>query len=109
MDTEPDRDTSQRIDRWLWHARFFKSRRLAAEAVKLGRIEINGIREKPAKPVRVGDTVLVTKSTRRYEVIVQDIVPRRVSAGITQQLYRGPTPAPPTAKRCAGHGRSTRS
>ena len=88
MGTELDRDTSQRIDRWLWHARFFKSRGLATEAVKLGRIAINGIRAKPAKPVRAGDTVLVTKSTLRYEVIVQDIVPRRVCASIAQQLYR---------------------
>ena len=82
MGTELDRDTSQRIDRWLWHARFFKSRGLATEAVKLGRIAINGIRAKPAKPVRAGDTVLVTKSTLRYEVIVQARARHRPDPGV---------------------------
>ena len=76
-----------RIDKWLWAARFFKTRGLAAEAVLGGRVHVNGERVKPSKLVRAGDTLEITKGTERWTVAVEQLAERRGSAKIAGELY----------------------
>jgi ribosome-associated heat shock protein Hsp15 len=76
-----------RIDKWLWAARFFKTRSLAATAVAGGRVHVNGERAKPAKLVHVDDRIEVTKGTERWTLVVRGLADRRASATSAQQLY----------------------
>ncbi|HAD38004.1 MAG TPA: RNA-binding protein, partial [Gammaproteobacteria bacterium] len=59
-----------RLDRWLWSARFFKTRQMAADAVRSGRVLLNDKRTKPAKSVRIGDQVRIRKAAFRYALQV---------------------------------------
>lgn len=79
---------SVRIDRWLWAARFFKTRRLAADAIKGGKVSVNGVRAKPAKELRVGSEVCITKGSYEFVVTVQALAEQRGSAVEAQKLYR---------------------
>ena len=76
-----------RIDKWLWAARFFKTRGLASTAVTGGKVHVNGERVKSAKAVHVGDVVDVTKGTDRWTVTVKQIADRRGPASVAQSLY----------------------
>jgi ribosome-associated heat shock protein Hsp15 len=76
-----------RIDRWLWAARFFKTRGSANEAVVGGHVQVNGVRVKPAKEIRIGDTVEVVTSQIRRTVVVEGIADRRGSATVAATLY----------------------
>jgi ribosome-associated heat shock protein Hsp15 len=62
-----------RLDRWLWAARFFKTRGLAAEAVSGGRVHVNGARVKPAKPTRIGDVVEIQRGELTTTVVVRGL------------------------------------
>ncbi len=76
-----------RIDKWLWAARFFKQRNLAAEAVKSGHVDVNGVRCKPAKLLHVGDRVVVRKGQMVWDVAVLNLSDQRGSAALAQALY----------------------
>jgi ribosome-associated heat shock protein Hsp15 len=76
-----------RIDKWLWAARFFKTRSAATEAVLAGRIHLNGERVKPAKDVCSGDTVEVRKGELQWTVLVTGVGEKRGSAAIAATLY----------------------
>ena len=76
-----------RIDKWLWAARFFKTRSLAAEAVAGGRVHVNGERAKPAKLVHAGDVLEITKGPERWTLDVVALAERRGSAAAAQTLY----------------------
>jgi ribosome-associated heat shock protein Hsp15 len=76
-----------RIDRWLWAARLVKTRALAAEAVKGGRVHVNGRASKPSKDVRPGDRVEVTIGQVRREVVVRGTAERRGPASEAVLLY----------------------
>jgi ribosome-associated heat shock protein Hsp15 len=76
-----------RIDKWLWAARFFKTRGLASTAVLGGKVHVNGERVKSAKAVRVGDVVEVTRGTERWTVTVRQIADKRGPASVAQTLY----------------------
>jgi len=76
-----------RIDKWLWAARFFKTRSLAATAVLGGRVHVNGERVKPAKLVHAQDTLEISKGTERWTVTVTQLADRRGSATSAQALY----------------------
>jgi ribosome-associated heat shock protein Hsp15 len=83
----PD-DDRLRIDRWLWCARFFKSRSAAAEAVRGGHVRLNGQRIKPAHAVRVGDTLLIERgAATEREVAVAAIPARRGPASEAARSY----------------------
>ena len=82
-----DTDTRIRIDKWLWAARFYKTRSLATDAVQGGKVEINGDRAKPAKTVGPGDEVRVRLGPYEHVVIVRAVAPRRGSARDAQALY----------------------
>lgn len=84
----PGADSGQRIDRWLCNVRFFKTRGLAVEAIDNGRVEINGVRAKPAKLVKPGDQVRVQRPPYVHEVEVLGMVAQRVGAAIAVGLYR---------------------
>lgn len=76
-----------RVDKWLWAARFFKTRRLAADAVKGGKVSIDGVTARPAKEVRPGQTLLVTKGPYQFEVVVEGLADTRGPASIAETLY----------------------
>jgi ribosome-associated heat shock protein Hsp15 len=76
-----------RLDKWLWAARFFKTRSAATAAVLGGRVHVNGARVKPSKEVRAGDTVQVTARTERRTVNVVGIADKRGSAAAAAALY----------------------
>ena len=76
-----------RIDRWLWTARLSKTRAQAAEAVKGGRVHINGVAVKPSREVKVGDELELTLGRDRRTVIVRGAAERRVSAAEVAKLY----------------------
>lgn len=76
-----------RIDKWLWAARFFKTRSLAADEVHAGRVQVNGVDVKASREVRVGDVVCLVQAKMPRTVRVQGISGQRGSAPIAQQLY----------------------
>ena len=76
-----------RIDKWLWAARFYKTRTLASEEIGKGRIEVNGQEAKPAREVKVGDTVSVRQGPVARTVIVKGLSGMRGPAPVAQQLY----------------------
>jgi len=76
-----------RVDKWLWAARFFKTRSLAATAVLGGRVHVNGERVKPSKPVHRDDILEITKGTERWTITVVQLADRRSSAAVAQSLY----------------------
>jgi ribosome-associated heat shock protein Hsp15 len=80
--------TSVRIDKWLWAARFFKTRSLAARACELGRVQSNGQPAKPAREVRIGDMVRVTNDGGEFNVGVLQLSDVRGPASVAQTLYR---------------------
>ena len=80
--------TSVRIDKWLWAARFFKTRSLASRACELGRIKSNGQPAKAAREVRVGDMLRITNDGGDFEVEVLLLSEVRGPASVAQALYR---------------------
>jgi ribosome-associated heat shock protein Hsp15 len=77
-----------RIDKWLWAARFFKTRSLAAQAVSGGKVQLNGLRVKPARPVKPGDELEIHKSGFEYQVQIMGVSERRGPAAVAQTLYQ---------------------
>lgn len=76
-----------RLDRWLWAARFFKTRGLAREAIAGGRVHLNGLRVKPAHALRAGDRLQISRNEERFEVLVVALAERRGPAGEARKLY----------------------
>jgi ribosome-associated heat shock protein Hsp15 len=76
-----------RIDRWLWAARFVKTRSAATEAVAGGRVRVDGERVKPARDVRRGETVEVRSGELQWTVVVRDLAEKRGSATVAATLY----------------------
>ncbi len=77
-----------RIDKWLWAARFFKTRGLAADACGIGRVEVNGTRAKASRDVRVGDKLGVTNEGGAFQIEVLRLTEARGSAAVAAELYR---------------------
>jgi len=78
----------QRLDKWLWCVRLFKTRTLAADAIKAGRVEVNGVEAKPSRVVRPGDRMMVKQPPFVLDVTVTGIHSQRVSASIAATLYQ---------------------
>lgn len=77
-----------RLDKWLWAARFYKTRSLATEAIKGGRVHVNGHRVKPSRVVEVGQFLSINKSPQRFVVEVMALSEQRQAFSIAQHLYR---------------------
>ena len=86
-ETAEDGLDPQRLDKWLWCARFYKSRSQAAEAVSGGRVHVNGQRVKPAHKVEPGDRVSLSLGTREVEVVVLGMLSRRGPATEARTAY----------------------
>jgi ribosome-associated heat shock protein Hsp15 len=88
MDNE-QRDSHERVrlDKWLWAARFYKTRGLAAEAIDGGKVDVNGARAKRAKMVQLGDEVRVKQTPFEHVVLVRGISERRGPASVAATLY----------------------
>ena len=80
-------DESVRIDKWLWAARFFKTRSMATDAVDSGRVRLNGDKVKPARGVKPGDRVDVDNGSTEWEVVVKELSDVRRAASFAQALY----------------------
>jgi ribosome-associated heat shock protein Hsp15 len=85
--SNPQDQTRYRIDKWLWAARFFKTRALATEAVEGGKVHVNGERVKPSRQVRCGDELSIQKGLYTYVIEVQALSMQRGSAERAQVLY----------------------
>lgn len=109
-------ERSVRLDRWLWAARFYKSRGLAQEACTGGKVDVNGQAAKPSRGVHPGDRVRITQGEWRRELVVKALSERRGPAAEAQALYEDHSPpppprprrAPPPVVRPAGLGRPTK-
>lgn len=86
-DDEPSPPGKVRLDKWLWAARFFKTRALAAEAVDGGKVDVNGDRAKRAKQLQVGDEIRLRQGPVEWVLKVRDVAGRRGSAEIARGLY----------------------
>ena len=76
-----------RLDKWLWAARFFKTRSLAIDAIDGGKVTVNGDKVKPARNVRVGDTLEIDNGSDAWEVDVMGLSDVRAAAPIARNLY----------------------
>ena len=79
---------SVRIDKWLWAARFFKTRALASKACDIGRVEINGVRAKPAREVHTGSMVQAENEGGIFHIEVMQLSEMRGPAAVAQTLYK---------------------
>ena len=77
-----------RVDKWLWAARFFKTRSLARKAIDGGKVHLNGVRIKPSKTVQVGDQLRVQRGPDQYLLRIEGINHRRGPAVEAQKLYK---------------------
>ena len=82
-----DADEKFRLDKWLWAARFFKTRALAGDAIESGKVELNGDRPKRGKAVKVDDVIRVRLGPYEHQVVVRALSARRGPATEAQRLY----------------------
>ncbi len=76
-----------RLDKWLWAARFFKTRALATEAINGGHVHLNGSRPKPSRTLAIGDELSIRKGQEAFDITVLLLADKRGPASIAQQLY----------------------
>jgi ribosome-associated heat shock protein Hsp15 len=76
-----------RIDKWLWAARFFRTRGIAREAIKGGKVQLNGTRVKPGRTLFENDRLTIRRGDDEYQVTVKDLGDRRLSAALAQEKY----------------------
>ena len=79
--------TRQRIDKWLWAARFYKTRALAVDEIGRGRVQVGGSNVKPAREIKPGDVVTLRQGAVARTVVVRGLSPMRGPAPVAQQLY----------------------
>ena len=84
-------NTQARIDKWLWAARIFKTRSIAADACKNGRVTINNVNVKPSHMVKVGETVSVRKPPVTYSFKILQTIEQRVGAKLIPEVYENVT------------------
>jgi ribosome-associated heat shock protein Hsp15 len=80
-------DDRVRLDKWLWAARFYKTRSLAAEAIAGGKVQVNGERVKRAKPMQIGDEVRIRQGPYEHQIVVRELSERRGPARDAARLF----------------------
>jgi ribosome-associated heat shock protein Hsp15 len=80
-------DSSVRLDKWLWAARFFKTRSVAREAVAGGKVHLNGNRAKPGRSLNIGDELRIQRAEDEYTITIVDLTARRGPATVARTLY----------------------
>jgi ribosome-associated heat shock protein Hsp15 len=88
MEKNPPAPAAVRLDLWLWAARFYKTRSLAKAAVEAGRVTLGGQHLKPARALRIGELLEVTRAGERYAIEVRALSEQRGSAKVAETLYR---------------------
>jgi ribosome-associated heat shock protein Hsp15 len=83
-----DDAAGMRLDKWLWCARFFKTRSLAATAIRSGKVNVNGERPKPGKTIVVGTELSVRRGPYEYRIRILNLPHGRLSAATAQEVYR---------------------
>lgn len=88
--TLPDQlsDEQVRLDKWLWAARFFKTRAMATQAINAAQVELNGLSPKPSKAVRTGDTITLNRGEHSQTVLILAVSAKRSSAKLACALYQ---------------------
>lgn len=84
--------TEARVDKWLWAARIFKTRSIAADAIKNGRVTIQGMNVKPSRMVKVGEVISVRKPPVTYSFKILKTIEQRVGAKLIPEIYENVTP-----------------
>lgn len=79
---------SVRLDKWLWAARFFKTRSMAHEAIEGGKVYVDNIRAKPSRSVSVGDELIITTQRGQFQIVVEQVSSQRGSGAIAAKMYR---------------------
>jgi ribosome-associated heat shock protein Hsp15 len=98
----PSEDSDRlRLDKWLWAARFFKTRSLATEAIAGGKVEVNGERAKPSKALKAGDEVRLRLGPYEHILIVRELSGRRGPASVAQTLFDETAPSREARERLA--------
>lgn len=107
--------TTVRADVWTWSVRLYRTRSLASSACRAGHVRLNGVRAKPAQPVKVGDRVEAFTDGGTRIVIVKRLITKRVGASVAAECLDDRTPAPPPKEEVAlmptrdrGAGRPTK-
>ena len=85
--SEKSKEDKIRLDKWLWAARFYKTRALATDAIKGGKIHLNGQRFKPSHNAEVGHTIRIKKESIEQTIIIKELSGRRGPATVAQTLY----------------------
>ena len=108
-------DQTGRVDSWIWSVRLAKTRSAASSACRAGHVRVNGIRVKPAHPVRAGDEVRLRQDGRERIVVVVRVIAKRAGAPVAAECYIDNSPPPPpreeivvVAARERGAGRPTK-
>lgn len=83
-----DDNETVRLDKWLWAARFFKTRSMAHEAIEGGKVYVDNMRAKPSRSVSVGDEVIITTARGRFQIVVEQVSSHRGSGAIASKMYR---------------------
>lgn len=91
-DKADERVVGVRLDKWLWAARFFRTRTLCQDNIELGRVRMKGVRLKASREVRIGDELEIFRGEEKYTVIVRALSDKRGGAAVAQTLYEE-TPA----------------
>lgn len=87
MNKKESDDSDVRLDKWLWAARFYKTRTLSQDNIELGRVRMNGVRLKASKTVKIGEKLEIIRGEERFEVIVKALSGKRGNAAAAQELY----------------------
>jgi ribosome-associated heat shock protein Hsp15 len=108
-DNLPEQSVRVRLDKWLWAARFYKTRGISADAVDAGKVEVNGERAKRARLVQAGDKVRIRIGPYEHVITIRGVSERRGSATIAQALYEEEAESKKAREVMAAHVRAMNS